>query len=441
VKRSVVATLLSLNAFASGAFAAEVSIKGSANETLTASDNLFFVHPSPGWAGQTLSSVNLDFLAATPTTRYDLNTDFSYYRYFGTGAQDANPKYFTPADAKFSIDHTTPLTKYNVFASWQHSDLATTVLQQTGTFAGSGTVDTYNAGGSIKRQLGARDFITWSAQVSTASFTDPTQIPYDDWTSKIAWNHTVAPATTLITSLNFDWLMMDNAADSQRLFWNPMFGVQSQLTKRLFVYADLGYGFVNGYQHGAQSTSTTGVPIFGGSVSTLPGFQPIVGSTSNWLADLNLNYQLSKDTTAALTATRAITPTIQGQLLGIETIGASLSHRINSVSNVQAFVQFSHTKQAVSQGGVDSSVTDSFTAAATYGYDLSREWHTNVTYSYTQSGQIQANTFILSLRRDFNVYGKPPVGEQKTQSELAQQNLTRAQQVVPTVALIPAYAR
>lgn len=439
MKRSVVATFLSLSAIASCAVAAEVSVKGSVGETLTASPNLFLSTMPPGWAGQTSSTVNLDFLAATPTTRYELNTDYSYYRYFGTGAQDIPLKYGTPADAKFSINHKEPLTNYNVFASWQRSDVATTILQQTGTFAGKGTVDTYNAGTSINRQLAARDLITWSAQASTVSYTDPTQTPYFDWSSNVVWNHTVSPSTTLITTLNFDWLMVDNDADSQRLYWNPMFGVQSQLTKRLFVFADIGAGFVNAYQHG-QAPSTTIVPIFGGPSLTLPGFQQQAGASRNWLADLNVNYQLTKDTTASLTATHAISPTVLGQLLNIETVGASLNHRINSVSNLQTFVQFSHTKDA-SSPGADASATDSFTASATYGYDLSREWHSSVSYSYTQSGQVEASTFVLSLRRDFNVYGKPPEQEAKTQSDLAQQNLMRAQQVVPGVALVPAYAR
>jgi hypothetical protein len=440
VKRSVVATFLSLSAIASCAFAAEVSVKGSAGETVTASPNLFFSQSPQGWAGETLSSVNLDFLAATPTTRYDLNTNYSYYRYFGIGAQDIPLKYGTPADAKFSIDHTTPLTKYNVFASWQRTDVATTVLQQTGTFAGKGTIDTYNAGGAIKRQLTARDLLTWSAQASTVSYTDPTQTPYVDWSSNVAWNHTLSPATTLIASLNFDWLMVDNDADSQRLYWNPTLAAQSQLTKRLFLYASVGAGFVNAYQHGTQTGPVMPVPIFGGPTGTLPGFQQQAGATADWLANLNMNYQLSKDTTASLTATRAISPTVLGQLLNIETIGASLSHRINNVSNLQVFAQFSHTKDA-SGPAADASATDSFTASATYGYDLSREWHSNFTYTYTQSGQVEANTFVLSLRRDFNVYGKPPEQEAKSQSELAQQNLMRAQQVVPGVALVPAYAR
>jgi hypothetical protein len=439
VKRSVVATFLLLSAIASYAFAAEVSVKGSVNETLTASDNLFFAAKPPGWAGETLSAVNLDFLAATPTTRYDLKTNYSYYRYFGTGAQDVTLKYGTPMDAKFSIDHTTPLTKYNAFASWQRSDLATTVLQQTGTFAGKGTADSYNAGGAIKRQLNARDLITWSAQASTISYTDPTQTPYLDLSSNIGWNHMVSPATTLIASLNFDWLMVDNVADSQRLYWNPMLGVQSQLTKRLFIVANVGAGFVNAYQHG-QAPPITIVPIFGGPAITLPGFQQQAGASANWLADLNVNYQLTKDTTASLTATHAISPTVLGQLLNIETVGGSISHRINSVSNLQAFVQFSHIKDA-SSPGANSSATDAFSASMTYGYDLSREWHSNITYAYSQSGQVESNTFTLSLKRDFNLYGKPPEEAAKTQSELAQQNLTRAQQVVPTAVLVPGFAR
>ena len=82
-------TSLCLGVYASSAFAADVSIKGNVSETVDASNNYFLSNTPSGYTIRSLSAINLDFMARTPTTRYLLDTNYSYYKYFGPGAADA----------------------------------------------------------------------------------------------------------------------------------------------------------------------------------------------------------------------------------------------------------------------------------------------------------------------------------------------------------------
>ena len=296
---------LCLGVLASGAFAADVSIKGNLDETVEASNNYFLSNAPSGYTLKSLSAINLDFLARTPTTRYLLDTNYSYYKYFGPGAEDTPLTSGTPASAKFSIDHTTELSKYNFAASWDRSDVATTALQQTGTAAGRGSLDTFKIDGGVKRDLTRTDSISWSANATTVSFSDPNQTPYIDFGTTGAWNHRLTANTTLTNSVNFDWLIVDNPANSQRLFWNATTGLQSKLSSRLTFNGSVGAAFVNAYQHGAdQSAVPPGVTTF----------QQKVGATQDWTGNIGLNYQLFNSTKASLTATRSIVPTVFGQL-------------------------------------------------------------------------------------------------------------------------------
>ena len=121
-----------MGGFATGALAADVSIKGSLSETVEGSNNYFLLNAPLGSTFRSSSTANLDFLAQMPDTRYLLNTNFTYYKYFGSGAADTVPTSGTPAGTTFTIDHTTELNKYNFAASWQRADVSTTQLTESG---------------------------------------------------------------------------------------------------------------------------------------------------------------------------------------------------------------------------------------------------------------------------------------------------------------------
>src|ERR1019366_9142464 len=125
---------------ASGARAADVSIKGNATETLEASDNYFLSNAPSGPTYKSTTAGTLDVLALTPTTSYLLDTNYSYYKYFGPGAVDTAPTWGTPASATFTINHATQLDLFNIAASWTRTDAQTTQFQQTGFATARGSI-------------------------------------------------------------------------------------------------------------------------------------------------------------------------------------------------------------------------------------------------------------------------------------------------------------
>jgi hypothetical protein len=402
VKTSVFMTSLCLGVLASSAFAADVSIKGNVSETVDASNNYFLSNTPSGYTIRSLSAINLDFMARTPTTRYLLDTNYSYYKYFGPGAADAGGlTWGTPANATFSIDHTTELSKYNLAASWARTDAATTQLTQSGIATAHGSINTYDVNGGVTRDLGRNDSISWTADANTVSFTDPTQTPYVDVTSTMSWNHSLSQTTTLTDSVNFDWFSQDNSTKSQRLMWRFTTGLQSQLSQLLTFHGNVGLVFANAYQ-AANAQSPIPPPPPG-----VAPFQPQVGAGHGWVGDVGLTYQLLKDTSVSLTAAQAIIPTFTGQLQQSESIGVSLSYTINQFSNLVFSTQYAQTS-APGQIGQASTASDFFSASVNYGYQLTREWRTNLSYTYFDNvGVATSSRVLFALSRDFTVLGNP----------------------------------
>ena len=427
MKTLVVMTSLALGALASNAIAADFSIKGNANETLEASDNYFLNNAPAGATYKSTTAGTLDFLAQTPTTSYLLDTNYSYYKYLGPGAADAGGlTWGTPASTTFTINHATELAKFNLGAAWTRADAATTQLTQSGIATIHGSTNTYNVNGGVNYDLGRIDSVSWTAQASTVSFTDPNSTPYVDYTSTVSWNHTLSSTTSLNNSVNFDWFSEDDPAKSQRLFWSIMTGLKSQLSQRLTVNAGAGIDLVNSYQTGiAQATNPTGA------------FQPQVGAGAGWVANVGLDYKLLKTTSLSLTAANSIIPTLGGALQQSYTFGLGLNHDINELSKLSFATSYAITNasnqfaQAAAASGGGSS--DFFSASVNYEYRLTREWRTNLSYTYRQrndeTGIARSSTVLLAVSRDFTVLGNP-TGIDKAAEERAKQ---RAQQSVGQV--------
>ena len=207
VKKSrIIVVALCLAASTSSAVAAKLSIKGKASEAVEASDNEFLNNSPSGTTVKSTTNGSLDLLAQTPTTSYLLNGNYSYYKYFGPGTADTQLTWGTPASANFTVNHTTMLTRFNFGASWNRADVAQTQLAESGISSGRGSSNTYNIFGGFTRDIGRLNSITWSANGSTVSFTDPTQTPYVDLSTTLAWNHTLSRLTTLTNSVYFRFL-------------------------------------------------------------------------------------------------------------------------------------------------------------------------------------------------------------------------------------------
>jgi hypothetical protein len=345
-----------------------MSITGDVSETVTGSDNYFLSHTPIASTYKSLSAINLKFDARTPTTNYLLNTNFSYYKYFGPGAAETFPTSGTPAWAKFTTDHKDKLNTYTFDASWERADVAETLLNESGVVTGHGHSDTYVAGGSVTHQVSRTDSIQWLAHAKTVTFSSSNGTPYWDFTTGGIWKHAFSRTTEWTTSVNFDWFTADDPANSERVFWQIMTGLKSQLSQRLTFTGAVGVGLVNAWHNGqVQSTNSF--------ITAPPQFQ--AGAASSFLANADLTYQLLKNTSVSLTAARSITPTVLGQLQESSAIGFIVHHDINHLSNLTLSASYSHSKLA----GVPY---DFFTASASYGYKLTRDWRTNLSYTFRQ---------------------------------------------------------
>lgn len=370
---------------------------------------------------KSLSAVNLDALAQTPDTSYLLNTNFSYYDYFGPGAAQTSPTSGTPAGATFKIDHTTELAKYNLAASWRHADLASTLLRQTGVASATGTVDTFGLRGGFVRDLSRIDSISLQTRATTASYTNaPNQTPYIDVSPVVTWNHTLSRRTDLTSSVTFDWFKADDPANSQRLLWQILTGARTRLSPRLSLNASIGGTFVNAYQEGALGS---------GNLSAT-SFQLQPGATTAAFGNAGLTYLLTKTTTVSLTAARAFVPTVTGQLEDISSVGFTLDHRINRRSKFSLGTRFAETN-------IDGVVSDFFSTEVSYAYRLTRRWRTKLSYAFRErrdaTGTARSNTVWFSLTRDFNVLGNPTAFSEAEKERARERKQESVGQVFPVL--------
>jgi hypothetical protein len=387
--------MMCLGALAPGAFAADVNVKGSIGETLEGSDNYFLTNTPVGTTFKSLTALHLDALARTPGWRYLLSSNVSYFNYFGSGADQTSPKSGFPINETFRVDHTTDLARYFGTVTWNHADLASTQLRESGVVTSGGTIDTLHAGGGVTYDINRIDSVSWTGQLTHTSFTDSIQTPYNDYATSLAWIRLLDPRTTWTTSLSFDWFDADNLVSSQRLFWQIMTGVRSQLTHRLSVTASAGVGFVNGWNNGL--------------VVTLPATNTFqTGAATSWQALATVNYQLLRTTNILVSGAHLIVPTSDGHLQKTTTAGFSITHDINAWSKVFFAGNYAHTAAGTN---LLTSDADLFSATVGYSYQLARDWHSRIAYTYRlrddNNGTPHSSTVLLSLVYDFNLLGQP----------------------------------
>ncbi len=261
----------------------------------------------------------------------------------------------SPIYETFRVDHTTDLARYFGTVSWTRADVASTQLRESGVVTNSGTIDTLRAGGGVTYDINRINSIAWTGQFSHTSYTNSTSTPYNDYATSLAWIRLLDPRTTWTTTLSFDWFDSSNIVSSQRLFWQIMTGVRSQLTRRLTVTASAGVAFVNGWNNGlAVALPATNT------------FQ--TGAATSWQALGTLNYQLLKTTNLLVYGGHLIVPTSDGHLQKTTTAGFGITHDVNAWSKVFFAANYAHT---AANTNLLTSNADFFSATVGYSYRVS----------------------------------------------------------------------
>jgi len=158
---------------------------------------------------------------------------------------------------------------------------------------------------------------------------------------------------------------------------------------------------------------------------------PQTGTANSWLGDATVGYQLSRTTRMSLYAAQAIVPTQFGQLQKSDSIGLTIAHDINHHSNLSFSTNFNYIPAAPGNSlfGGQSGSSEFFSASVNYGYQLTREWRTGLSYTYLQSNSTaiaRSSMILFSLSRDFTLMGNPNAinqAERERARERQQQNI------------------
>ncbi len=160
--------------------------------------------------------------------------------------------------------------------------------------------------------------------------------------------------------------------------WRYNTSLQSQISALLNVHGTFGWVWANAYQNGLAAAAASN------PITPIPGvtpFTPLVGAGNGWVGDVGATYRLLKNTSVSMTAAQAIIPVFTGQLQASRSLSMSIFHEINSLSNLSFFASWAETASP-GQIGQPGTVSDFFSTGVNYSYRLSREWRTNISYTF-----------------------------------------------------------
>jgi hypothetical protein len=365
VKRAILAVSLCLSISSTRAFAVDWSVNSTLSETVELNSNQFLRSMLAAGTLGSYSTITANAQARTPTSRFIFDGDITYQKYWGPGTEGIPQTEFRQDGVKARYETTgkdpSDLTYGEV--SFRESSTASAILSNLG-FAtnAQGFIDTSTVRGGIERNITPRDFVTISARSTYTNYDPPGGgTPFTDSSAVGTWRHRLNSNLALTASSEFEWLSFNNVSNTQIMVLRDMAGVDATLSPVLNFRGMVGVAYVKADQ------STPAVPLTATITSSS-------GSVADFIADMVLTYRMLKDTTLTLNGNQTIGPSVIGSLTKQTTIGAGLTHTINSRSSL------SFAASATRQVSTNSS--DFFSGSVTYSYLLARDWNSQVSYRH-----------------------------------------------------------
>jgi hypothetical protein len=352
------------------------SVNASINETTELNNNQFLrsVLAAPTLGSYTTITANA--VARTPTSRLNLDTDFTYTKYWGPGVDGIiNPTTSNNVSAHYETFGKDLANREYIDASWRRANTQLAVLANLGVQTTAvGDIDTAVLKGGIERNLSALDFVALSVR-SALTYYDPSSggTQFLDTDLLATWNHRVTGLATLSLSSEAEWLSYNNATQANLIILRNQAGIDITLSPLLSFQGKAGAA----YLQASQQQGPLGVP---GAV-ILPGSTGGILSNSTsasavgFIGDMSINYRILKSTTLTFTAFQTISPSIIGSLIENTGVTAGLSHSINQSSALS--LAASATRQTTTAG-----TNDFLSGSVTYSRTLAREWNSYITYRY-----------------------------------------------------------
>jgi hypothetical protein len=367
VKRAILAISLCLSISSSRALAWDWSVNSSLSETVELNTNQFLRSMMAGGTLGSYSTITANAQARTPTSRLILDGDISYQKYWGPGTEGIPQTEFRQDGVKARYEMTgkdpTDLTYGEVI--FRETSTALAILSNLGVATtAQGFLDTSTIRGGIERNITPLDFATLSARSTYTNYDPPNGgTPFTDSSAVGTWRHRLNQNLALTGSSEFEWLSFNNLSNTNIMILRDMAGVDATLSPVLSFRGTAGVAYVKSDQN------TTTVPLVPLATTIASS-----GSVADFITDMLLTYRMLKNTTLTLFGNQTIGPSVIGSLTKQTTIGAGLTHIINSRSSLSFAASASRQ--------VTTSSSDFYSGSVTYSYQLAREWNSQISYRH-----------------------------------------------------------
>jgi hypothetical protein len=390
VKRTAIAVSMCFGIAPSAALALDWSIKATESETVELNSNQFLkTSPAASVGSYTALSANAE--ARTATSKFDIDGDGTYKKYWGPGVDGLPSEYLTYGfKARYEITEKGNFDREFVEARWRQQSTSLAILNDLGVATtASGFLDRLTASGGIDRSISARDNLSLFTTSTRTSY-EPSSggIPFTDTVARGTWQHRFSAITEGVASSEVELLNFDNAFNTRIQIYRNQAGMNATFSPVLSFRGNIGAAYL--ITDGGVSTLTS----TGGSSS------PVSSTVTDWIGDAVLTYKMFKDTTVTLSANQTIGPSVVGSLFKRDSIVAGLAYTINSSSTLS----FS----ASGNRQISTTTTDYAAASVTYSYNFIREWSAQFTYRYLHRFASTGATTIDSLTNTPTVSGTGP---------------------------------
>lgn len=349
------------------ALALDWSLRSTLSESVEVNDNQFMRKTPAGSVGS-YSTVTANAEARTPTSKFDVDADVNFRKYWGPGT-DGISMTESRSDsfkARYEALGKNEGDKSYVEASWGEQSTAFALLNEFGrTTNATGFLDTASFSGGFERQLTVVDFVTLSARGSLISYDPPAGgTSYSDATASATWRHRVSPTLALTANSEVEWLQYDNAQNTSVVIQRDTAGIDIALTQLLSFRGTAGVGVV---------TTERGSSGLGGSGSGVTSSAS--GTVADYIADLLLTYRILKNTTLTLSGSRTVAPSVVGSLFKRDSVRAGLIHAFNSRTTLSLAADATRSTGA-------GSTSDYLSGSASLSYLLARDWNAQLSYRH-----------------------------------------------------------
>lgn len=426
VRKVLTAAILCAELYCSSARSADISITSQLSQSAEFNSNYFLQTHPPGLITVPISTLRVDGVARTPTTRLFGTADLSYQDYLGPGVADF---LVTPAlnkGARVALEHTEKQTLYNLAASWRQQQAAPLQLAQTGIATVGGFITTSVLQGGLTHQLNASDTLNWQNSWTSTTFSTPNSVPFSDFSSIGDWTHQLSSTTAIIPSVNYEQLNYGGPAQTELKLWRFFLGMSYLYPGRFNFYGSVGalvatastQQITNLTQLSPTPTIFLPSDLNGLTDGTVP-FQPVIAlpgatvtnarsaSASDWLANVRATFFIDNTTQLILVAAQSVSPDSFGNIFKTDSVGVVLRKQVNYSTGL---VFAADAARLTSLG----TVTDLYTTSATYNYQPLRDWNANITYIFRQRyasgsginqqlGSANSHGVFIGVRRDVTI--------------------------------------